>query len=297
MSEDRREALMWEAADIFLKLRDDPGNEALQARRDEFCARGEEERQVYEDLLKTWKASGVKKGPNKLRAIIVLTCGVLSAAYLAYDPLRVALLADVSTQFNADTTVLASGDRVVLDADSALIDDSDGSVRDVSLLEGAAFFDVGKDNRPFTVTLGDMMVSVVGTAFETAFVDGAVFVSVVEGRVNVTDGDEVWTLTAGDHFNWTDDQPATLSQKPVQDMAAWRADRLVVDNMTMGQAADIISRRLRGPVVFSGRALRNTRVTGTLDLHDPLAALRLLADSGNAQVYNVPGVGRLVTNK
>lgn len=297
MSEDHRESLMREAADIFLQLRDDPRNPELQARRDAFCARGQAENDAYHELVKTWKASGVMQAPKRLRSIILFLCGFLGASYFAYEPIRISILADLATTSIPIQATLASGDVVLLDADSALIDDTTGKERDVALLEGAAFFDVEVDEVPFNVVIGEVTVSVVGTSFEAAFLDDTVIVSVFEGRVNVSSDNEMWELSAGDHFSWKENRTANVEQRSTTDIATWRGDRLIVDGMTLGQAAAIIERRLAGPVVFTNQRLRRTRVTGTLDLSDPLLALRLLAETGGGQVFHAPGVGRIIASR
>ena len=295
MLEDQREILMREAADIFLRLREDPDNVELQARRDAFCARGTQENNAYLELVKTWKASGVMHAPKTLRSVVLVACGLLGLGYITYEPMRIALLADVSSRNAPLQTILASGDKALLAADSALIDKTDGLGRDVTLLEGAAYFDVKSDARPFSIQIGEVTVRVVGTTFETAIVDEAVTISVVTGRVNVTHENESWDLSAGDHFTWMSKQAVSLEQRAISDMATWRGDRLIVDGMTLGQAAAIIERRLIGPVFFTTDRLRNTRVTGNLDLTEPLVALRLLAETGGGRVYHAPGLGRVIT--
>ena len=297
MSEDQRETLVREAADIFLQLRDDPKNPELQARRDAFCDRGKEEHDAYHELVKTWKASGVMHAPKTLGSIALVLCGLLGLGYFSYDPLRIVLLTDLSSHASPVETTLTSGDIALLDADSALIDKTNGLNRDVTLLEGAAYFDVAIDPRPFTVEIGEVYVTVVGTAFETAHVDDAVTVSVVEGRVTVSHESDVWDLSAGDHFIWSNRGSGSIEARPTADMATWRRDRLIVDGMTLGQAAAIIERRLTGPVVFTSQRLRDTRVTGNLDLANPLVALRLLADTGGGRVYHAPGIGRVIVEK
>lgn len=297
MSEDTRERLMREAADIFLKLREDPENPGLQARRDAFCARGGAERAAYDDLLKTWKASGVMRAPRTLRAGALILLGGLGLALLGHEPLRLWMLADLRSDARPESTLLASGDRMVLDAESAVQDRTDQTTRQVALLTGAAFFDVETDGRPFRVEIGGVTATVVGTAFETAFVDETVLVSVTEGRVNVRLDGQTWELGAGDQFSWSEAEGAALSARALTDIATWRQDRLSVDGMTLGQAAAIIERRLSGPVIFTSEALKAVRVTGNLDLSQPLAALRILAETGGGQVYDVAGLGRIIAKR
>lgn len=297
MSDERQEKLTREAADIFLRLRDDPENSELQSARDTFRARGQIEREIYDELAKTWKASGIMQAPKTLRSIILIASALIGAATLAYTPLKVTLLADLQTGSNPLQTSLVSGDGVHLDADTALIDNTDSRVRAVAILEGAAFFEVENEARPFAVKLGDIRVTVVGTAFEAALIDNAVLVSVAEGEVEVRLDDQVWALTANTQFTWSEARGGSVTSRQGVNIATWRANRLVVDGLTMGQAVAIIERRLAGSVVFTNAFLRNTRVSGNLDLSDPLAALRILAETGGGRVFHVPGLGRVIASR
>ncbi|MEM6891493.1 MAG: FecR domain-containing protein [Pseudomonadota bacterium] len=297
MSDNPRKELMKEAAAIFLQLRDNPDDPELQAMRDAFIARGPDEAVVYDHLLKTWKASGVAHAPKTLKSVILFLCGLLGTGALAYDPVRIAIVADFSTSVVPEQSTLISGDVAYLDADSALIDETEGYSRDVKLLEGAAFFSVESNARPFTVEVGELSVSVVGTEFETAFVNDSIFVSVAEGQVSVRHESQTWELTAGNKFSWSEELGAILEVRDSVTMASWRTDRLTLDGLTMGQATAIIERRLNGPVVFTNAALRDTVVAGNVDLSQPLLALRILAETVGGRVYHAPGIGRLITRQ
>lgn len=294
MSDNPRKDLMKEAAVIFLQLRDNPDDQELQATRDAFTARGPDEAEIYDHLLKTWKASGVAHAPKTIKSVIVFLCGLIGLGALAYDPVRIALVADLSTSATPEQSTLDSGDVAYLDADTALIDKTDGVARDVELLEGAAFFSVESSVRPFTVEVGELFVSVIGTEFETAFVDDTIFVSVAEGQVSVRHESQTWELTAGDQFTWSEELGAVIEAHDSATMASWREDRLTVDGLTMGQATAIIERRLNGLVVFTNAALRDTVVAGNVDLSQPVVALRILAETVGGRVYNAPGIGRII---
>lgn len=297
MADQEREKLMREAADIFLRLRDSPDDADLLAKRDAFKARGQAEREVYDKLVKMWKASGVVDPTNTPRSVVLFICGLLATAALAYEPARIAWFADLSTNEMPQQAMLASGDRVFLDADSALVDETEGADRTVALLEGAAFFDVETDLRAFTVEIGDVFVTVLGTEFETAFVDDSVLVSVVEGQVSVRLGAQSWTVGSGEQFSWTRPSGGVVTRRNQAHIATWRTDRLVYDGMTLGQAAAVIERRLNGPVLFTRNALRDIRVNGNLNLSEPRVALRVLADSAGGQVYHIPGIGHVITRR
>lgn len=294
MSGSRREALMQEAIEIFLQMRDEPENRATQARRDEFISQSEEHKDVYDHVLKTWKASGVARASKVLRSVVLIFFGLIGAGALAYDSIRIAVLADLYTRGTPQKATLVSGDFAFLDAGSALVDETDGANREIELLEGAAFFTVESETRAFTVTVGEVLITVVGTEFETAFVDGTVMVSVAEGTVDVDLPGETLRLQAGAQLKWSDDLGAMIETREIASLATWRTERLSVDGLTLGQAAAILERRIAGPIVFTDNAIRNSVVSGNIDLSKPLAALRILAQTGGGKLIHVPGVGRMV---
>lgn len=291
MQEPNETQLVREATDIFLRLRDNPDDPALLQERDRFIERGEAESAAYAKMLKVWKVTdpGKRSGPTTLSSVFVAGALIVTG-YLAYDPIRVMLIADVSTDRETRAAQLVSGDRVVLDAASAIIDDSDGATRSVTLIEGAAFFDVQPDDRPFMVTAGAMQVEVVGTSFEVSQTDDGDMVAVSEGLVDVTIGDQLWELSAGERLRWSDQTGARLTKMDVAAVAGWRDDILVADGMTFAQILAVLERRMPGRVLVTSSSLEDAPIVGTFDLRDPVDAIELLAELTGANVTRVPYV-------
>lgn len=283
--------LIRQATDIFLRLRDDPDNPTLQQERDDFLARGEAERAAYAKMLQVWKVTdpGKKPGPSTLSAVLV--AGLLAASgYAAYDPLRILLLADVSTGYQTITTQLASGDQVVLDATSAIADDTDSATRSVVLLRGAAFFDVEVSDVPFVVQAGDLRVEVTGTAFEVGYFDDGGVVSVTEGSVEVSIGGQSWQLEVGEQLIWDSETEAQLKAIDTANAASWREDTLVSEDMTFAQIAAVLDRRLPGGILITHERLAQTPIVGTFDLANPSSSLDLLTELTGSSTTQVPFV-------
>ena len=281
--------LIREATDIFLRLRDEPDDPSLQQERDRFLARGAAERAAYTKLLQAWKVTdpGKKSGPSSLPAIIVAGA-LIAGGYLAFEPVRIALIADHATRFETAAAELTSGDQVVLDATSALVDHTEGAAREVTLLRGAAFFDVQPDDRPFVVTSGEIRVAVTGTSFEVGQFDDGGIVSVVEGSVDVFVDSQSWQVSAGEEFTWSDVSGAHLTQVEATTTASWRQQVLVADSMTFAQIAAVLDRRLPGSILITDAALAQTPIVGTFDLAEPSGALDLLVELTGARVTTVP---------
>lgn len=295
MPDTQETKLIRQATEIFLRLRDDPDNPTLQQERDEFLACGEAERTAYAKMLQVWQVTGPGRTPGRSTLSAILVAGLLvGGGYAAYDPLRILLLADVSTGYETIKTILASGDQIVLDATSAIADDTEGATRSVSLLRGAAFFDVETDARPFVVTAGDLRVEVTGTAFEVGTFDDGGVVSVAEGSVEVSINGQSWLLGAGERLNWSYESGARLNAIDIANAASWREDTLISDGMTFGQIAAVLDRRLPGDILITNDRLAQTPIVGTFDLSNPSLSLDLLTELTGASATQVPYVVTLI---
>ena len=280
-----------EASRILRRLDENPEDLEAQADKAAFLSRGEAERKTYAYLEKAYAAA--RKGlRNKDRRYMIAVIGALLASmYFGWEPLRITVLADHQTGLEPRRTVLASGDGAVLDASTALQDETDGDVRAVRVLRGTAFFDVASETRSFVVASGDVQVTVVGTSFEVASVDDTISVSVVEGRVDVRSGDTSISLGEGERGIISN---LGLARETValEDIALWRQNRLSITGLSFSEAASLVERRLPGRVVVVGGRLAAMEVGGNLNLADPVSALEALAASSDAEVLQA---SRLLT--
>ncbi|MEM9011424.1 MAG: FecR domain-containing protein [Pseudomonadota bacterium] len=293
---DQEERLAREAARLLMRLREMPDDREAQAAIEAFRARGKAERAAWAKAERVWSLTGPRKprGGGSVGTLIVLV-GLVGLALLAMrEPLRVWWLADHAADDARLEVALSSGDAAILDVGSALSDETGGeAARQVTLLAGAAFFDVAPDARPFAVRLGVAEIAVIGTAFEVALLPDGAVVAVAEGVVEVRAGDAVRRLEAGERLRLRD-EALTVERIPADGVAAWRNDRLRIDGMRLGEVAALLDRRLPGPVILRGQGLAMARVSGGLDLGEPEAALRALATSEGARVVAVPGIGTLL---
>ncbi|MEM6578329.1 MAG: FecR domain-containing protein [Pseudomonadota bacterium] len=286
MPDHQKSRVAEEAADLFLRVASDPENPRLSAERDAFCARGEIEQKAYDAVRKAW--TGVEPVEPRRRApMILLAIALGCAVYLGYEPTRTFMLADHMSQHSPETLVLRSGDRIDMDASTALRDDSDARERRFTVIEGAALFDVASEARPFSVEMGPVSVRVTGTIFETAHQGEALVVSVIEGEVEVGLEGQTWLLSEGQGFTWSDATGARVGPRSPDSIAAWQQDRFVMNGTPLGDVVAVIDRRLPGPVVVLGDALASQTVSGILDLSDPMLALRTLAASRGLRVTSL----------
>lgn len=288
MSNPEEERLLNEAADIFLKYRQNPRDPEMMQARENFVARGDAARKAWSKIVDAWSVTGGQK-PNKSRLLpAIVGTGLLLLGYFSVEPMRIYFTADFVSDRTPMRVELTSGDYAHLDADTALVDETEGGTRRVRLLQGAGYFEVENAPVPFVVSVGDTNIEVLGTAFEVAESDDAIQVTVFEGRVAVQRLDQRVEVGPGDRLMWADDTPV-FDRIDLGDVASWRGGRLVADGMTFGQVVDILDRRISGQVLIMDGDLRSERVTGSFDLRRPEVSLRnLVAGMGGRVVAPLP---------
>ena len=282
-----------EAARIIRILEEDPKNIQALKDRDEFLGRGEVERRVYNNLLRAFGMA--QKGlKNRDRSYLFILIGAfLASLYLAWSPVQTLLASDFRTQATPKTVSLESGDRVTLDASSAITDDTHDGTRLVKLLAGAGYFDVDQNEQPFVVVADDVRIEVVGTSFEVLRLSESIIVRVEEGAVKVEHQAYTDTLYPGDQLHLSISK-ATRSSLDLNLVGEWRRDFLTMDGLAFAEVASVIDRRLPGSIMVVGEALQSQQVVGGLDLKQPLSALQTLAATSGAAVVSIPGVLTIV---
>ncbi|MEM8797748.1 MAG: FecR domain-containing protein [Pseudomonadota bacterium] len=293
MAKPEDKKLLEEAADIFLRLSETPDDPTAQNARDAFLERGGAERAAFEKIARAWTATGTRKKSRGLPTIVLIFI-VAALGYGVFPTMQIALIADVQTGIETRAVVLASGDRVDLDASSALVDETGTGNRNVRLLKGAAYFDVDKGTRAFVVTADEVMVTVVGTAFETALHEDGVSVTVSEGIVSVEISGTNTMLEAGDRLTWRKGTVPVIDKADGDRIAMWRRDRFFAEDMRFEDVAAVIQRRLRGRLFILDDNLADLPVTGTFDLSNPLLALETLAASRGARIIAAEPLTTLV---
>jgi transmembrane sensor len=190
------------------------------------------------------------------------------------------------------SVVLDDGSAVHLGADSAIAVAFSAAGRQVTLLQGEAFFEVTSDpSRSFSVRSGDLVATVTGTAFDVALTDRSFAVTVASGSVRVSSANslaEAVDLRPGqgvivDRAT----RQATRIAVPPSSVASWRKGRLIVENAPLVDVVSALNRYREGPVVVASASLRSKRVTGVYDLNNPIGALRILAAPYGGNVHEL----------
>jgi transmembrane sensor len=242
-------------------------------------------------------------GRLRRHGVIAAVVLIAVAAFVFHPALLVRLEADALTgTAETRTMTLEDGSIAQLDAKSAVAVNYNADRREVLLLAGNAFFEVVPSaERPFVVRAADVTVTVVGTGFAVRTSSRLVSVSVQSGTVQVSTGigeGAVTTLTRGERVTIDRDlRRVARSDVSPDDVASWRAGRLVVHDVPLRTVADEIGRYYGGVILFGESGMASRLVTGVFDLRRPLDALAAAADTQSGHVRQVTPFLALVSGK
>jgi transmembrane sensor len=261
-----------------------------RARFEDWIARSTTHAAAYEEALRTWQDLAAMRSSEQYRALLgkatlrerivngvpgprwfavaAGTAAVVAFAWLAisfdalpflHRPTQVATdMAEVRE------TTLPDGTRVVIGAQSQLSFEVTQNVRRATVVGGDAYFAVAHDTvHPFTVSIDDVEVRVVGTQFEIRRRSGEVSVAVAEGIVDVSRANAAAPVRLQRGEAVTAGRNAQLSVQAVEpaDIAAWRSGRLLYDNAELRDVVADANRYARSRIVIADARLEDLRVT------------------------------------
>ncbi|HEY5754684.1 MAG TPA: FecR domain-containing protein [Steroidobacter sp.] len=171
---------------------------------------------------------------------------------------------------------LDDGSVVSVGARSVLWATLSRDAREVTLERGEAFFRVAKDPaRPFTVTIGDMTVAAVGTAFNVRRAGERVIVAVAEGIVKVEApaprgaSPSHAQLSVGQQLSInTTDGSSSMQVLDADGIAAWRDGLLQYQSEPLPSVIADVSRYSGYDIAIADPAVAELRITGTVFAND-----------------------------
>lgn len=218
------------------------------------------------------------------------------AGLFAFSPMRlatvtagVAAFIGASWWLRAPTTVeyatrvgeirtekLADGSRVILDTDTQIRVAFTGKVRQITLLQGQAHFDVAHNAaRPFKVTFGKGTVTAIGTSFDvTAFANSKMVTLLggriaVEGPANPTGNADRAVLHPGQQVTLRSDGRLTPpSTVDLDSVSSWQRGRIDLADLTLGDALAQVNRYSATKIIVREPSLANSRVSGVFRVGD-----------------------------
>lgn len=167
-----------------------------------------------------------------------------------------------------NTVTLPDGSKVQLNLATRLSFANYKDRRSVNLSQGEAYFEVSHDaSHPFMVDAGRGQIRVTGTHFNVWTYQDQVVVTLTEGSVKVINDrnrpDQVAYLTPGAQARYDDQSGlAHVSQASPATALAWRDGKLILDDLSLGEALPRINAYLKTPVHVADRGTAQLRIGG-----------------------------------
>lgn len=206
--------------------------------------------------------------------------------------------------------LLGDGSVVELNTQSQLNVYYTDATRLVELVAGEAVFDVSEDpTRPFRVDAGTAIVEAVGTRFNVYRQNAQTVVTVVEGRVAISQPKPSANASRAQG-------PGAIAELPVIELApgnqatvsavgaisapatvdtrkatAWTERRLVFDGDTLATVARELNRYNRQQLTISDPALAQRTISGVFNANDPHTLFTFLEAVGGMRVETDPAGG------
>jgi len=215
-------------------------------------------------------------------AVPTLAMGCLALGL--FNPLSVLLRADFHTGFGETRDIrLSDGSTAHLNSNSALAVRIDGDRRQLTLLQGEAWFEVSPDkSRPFQVHAEQGSVTALGTAFNVRLHDNRTEVSVTQHSVAVDvqqSGGETLHTVVGEGRQIVYGSQTGVSHPQnidAQNVTAWQRGKLVFENRPLGEVIAELNRYHRGYLLINDAEIAERRVNGVFRTDQPLEVLATL---------------------
>jgi transmembrane sensor len=150
-------------------------------------------------------------------------------------------------------------------------------------LDGEAYFDVKHDKtKPFTVTCGDISITVLGTTFGIKDYSYDSYISVVlrTGKILLQTPTEKINMHPNEKVVYNKITGKTeTSEVEADDYVNWMNDQLRFDNETLGNIVRAISNMHNVNIVFADNKLKDMHYTGTLNSKTVDDALNMITQT------------------
>jgi ferric-dicitrate binding protein FerR (iron transport regulator) len=195
---------------------------------------------------------------------IILVLGALTIAYLVWDNTSSGPVVFASgTASRADT--LPDGSVVTLNKNSEITYATRlrGNERKIGL-KGEAFFQVTPDKqKPFVVTVNDMTITVVGTAFNVKSTDEGTEVIVESGVVKINRHNKERVLTRGQKLSTGTRDSLNVQPNVDKLYNYYRTKEFICDNTPLWKLVTILNEAYDANIVVENKSLNQLPLTTT----------------------------------
>ncbi|NBP69290.1 MAG: DUF4974 domain-containing protein [Cytophagia bacterium] len=159
---------------------------------------------------------------------------------------------------------LSDGSVVYLNAGSSirLPEKFSNQTREVELIKGEAFFDIKRDSlRPFIIHTGVVQTKVLGTSFNVRYDKTTTEVAVKSGLVQVSNSQKKELITVNEKITVSENS-ILRGQADLESILAWRNSTLILDNLSLADAAAKMEMWYGVKVSFANSATQQCKISG-----------------------------------
>lgn len=171
--------------------------------------------------------------------------------------------------------LMPDNSKITLDAKTNIEVIYTENKREVFLKNGKAIFEVSSNkNRPFYVKSDSILVQVVGTKFEVNKLKEKTNISVLEGIVNIRQGENeksriLAQLLKGDILSISNSGKInTLAKSSIEKIAVWKDEKLIFNQTPLNEVINSFSKYLESSVELKLRSKDNFPITGEFGVYE-----------------------------
>lgn len=188
------------------------------------------------------------------------------------------------------TIQLSDGSELLLDTETVLHADFSAQQRRIVLQQGRARFEVAHDKtRPFVVQAGSGRVTALGTAFVVRKDQQDVVVTLLEGKVAVTQRESnaetdlqssapsvVRELEVGQQLAYSDKGLSNADAVDIDRVMAWQQGLLIYENHLLTSVIRDLNRYSKRKILLGDKSMESIRITGVFKTGDNRKAIQAL---------------------
>lgn len=184
---------------------------------------------------------------------------------------------------------LPDGSTVILNNNSTITYTKLFGEKRIVTLDGEGYFDIKHDDKKrFTVYTGKIKTTVLGTAFNIKAynTDKNIVVTVTRGKVSVLSGNAtIGILTPNQQIVFNKDyKKSNLTKVLAKSIVQWQESDLFFDDISMEEAAQLLSKKFNTLITFSNDQAKKCRFTATFLKGESLdEILKIICSYNNAQ--------------
>lgn len=223
-----------------------------------------------------------KKPAHKRTGFALATAAAILCAIFALNigtPVPLYQQQVVTYNQGAKTILLPDGSTLNVNANTQLHIDFTARQRDIYLEQGQLYIEVAPNKEhPLVVHAGDAQVNVVGTGFDVRRSQRQLVVSVAHGQVAFMPDAKTSTLLGAQQRATYDYANGSLQEQTLSanEVANWRSGHLAFRNRDLASLVDELGLYRPGVIELAAGPLEHYKVSGNLDVSDPLALVKAL---------------------